>query len=190
MTQYYRIQPELKEYMRFQLDNFDFLDKLGDEFELSDLGKPIQHAWKPVKGKYYPGVGARNMPDISTWEADMLILNQKAYVQIGELLQPYGELLPVDVESGTCYLFNLLARLPENVIDTDRSEYEYFEEEPVGFRTLYFDGMHIPEDQLLFGVQSHFAYNLYCGDRFKHLMEEKGLQGLVFNTTLIDPYFK
>lgn len=176
--------------MRFQLDNFDFLDKLGEEYELSDLGKPIQHAWKPVKGKYYPGVAARNVPDISTWEADMLILSQKTYDQIGEQLQPYGELLPVEVESGTCYLFNLLARLPENVIDTDGSEYEYYEDEPVGFRTLHFNANNIPADQLLFGVQSHFAYNLYCGDRFKDLVKQNGLGGLYFNTTLIEPYFK
>lgn len=190
MTQYYRIQPDLEHYMRFQLDNFDFLDKLGEEFELSDLGKPIQHAWQPVKGKFYPGVAARTMPDISTWEADMLILNQKAYGHLSELLQPYGELLPVEVESETYYLLNVLARLPENVIDTEKSEYEYHEEEPVGFRTLKFNEKNIPEDQLLFCVQSNFAYNLYCGDRFKNLISENGLCGLYFNTTLIDPYFK
>ncbi|MEJ2438976.1 MAG: hypothetical protein P8Z72_04835 [Gammaproteobacteria bacterium] len=190
MTQYYRIQPDLEHYMRFQLDNFDFLNKLGEEYELSDLGKPIQHAWKPIKGKFYPGVSARALPDVSTWEADMLILNQKAYDYLGELLQPYGELLPVEVESETCYLLNVLARLPESVIDVDKSEYEYFEEEPVGFRTLTFNEKNIPEDQLLFCVQSHFAYNLYCGDQFKNLVNDKGLGGLYFNTTLIDPYFK
>jgi hypothetical protein len=176
--------------MRFQLDNFDFLDKLGEEFELSDLGKPIQHAWQPVKGKFYPGVAARSVPDISTWEADMLILNQKAYDSLNEILQAYGELLPVDVDSETYYLFNVLARLPENVIDVDNSEYEYYEEEPVGFRVLKFDEKNIPDDQLLFCVQNDFAYNLYCGDRFKDLINEKGLSGLYFNPTLIDPYFK
>lgn len=189
MKQYYRIQPDLEKYMRFQLDNFDFLDKLGDKFELTDLGKPIQHAWQPVKGKYYPGVAARVVPDISTWEADMLILSHKAYDLLKEELQAYGELLPVEVESDTCYLLNVLARLPENVIDFEGTEYEYYEEEPVGFRVLKFNEKHIPEDQLLFCVQSEFAYNIYCDDRFKNMIDEKDLGGLYFNTTLIDPYF-
>ena len=189
MTQYYRIQPELEKYMRFQLDNFDFLDKLGEEFELTDLGKPIQHAWQPVKGKFYPGVAARVQPDISTWQTDMLILNQKAYNHLAEMLHPYGELLPVDVDSETFYLFNVLARLPADVINMEKSEYEFHEEEPVGFRVLRFDEKNIPQKQLLFCVQNAFAYNIYCDDRFKNMISDKGLGGLYFNTTLIDPYF-
>ena len=190
MTQYYRIQPDLEKYMRFQLDNFDFLDKLGEEFELSDFGSPLQHAWRPVKGKFFPGVAARVLPDISTWQTDMLILNQKAYDLLKETLEPFGELLPVEIESGTYYLFNVLKRLPDEVIDVEKSEYEYFEEEPVGFRVLNYSGNNIPEENQIFCLQNDFAYNIYCDDRFKKLIEGKGLHGLHFNKTLIDPYFE
>lgn len=189
MTQYYRIQPDLETYMRFQLDNFDFLDKLGDEFELSDFGKPLQHAWRPVKGKFFPGVAARTLPDISTWQTDMLILNQKAYDALKDVLQPFGELLPVEVESDTYYLFNVLKRLPDEVIDEDKSEYEYYEEEPVGFRVLNFNEKEIPEENMLFCLQKDFAYNIYCDNRFQQLLKDNGLVGLYLNTTLIDPYF-
>jgi len=176
--------------MRFQLDNFDFLDKLGDEYELSDFGTPLQHAWQLVKGKFFPGVAARVLPDISTWQTDMLILNQKAYDSLKEILQPFGELLPVEVESDIYYLFNIVVRLPDEVIDTDKSEYEYFEEEPVGFRVLAFNENKISDENIFFCLQNDFAYNIYCDDRFKSLVEENGLGGLFFNTTLIDPYFK
>ena len=191
MTQYYRIQPEQDKYMRFELDNYDFLDKLGEIFELSDFGKPMQQQWQPVKGKFYPKAGGITAaPDISTWQTDLLVLNQKAYDCLKKTLQPFGELLPVEVESDTCYLFNVLTRLEDDVIDTESSEYEYYEEEAVGFRVLNFNEKNIPEDKLLFCVRNDFAYNIYCDDRFKNLIDEKGLCGLYFNTTLIDPYFK
>lgn len=177
--------------MHFDLDGYDFLDKLGDQFELSDFGKPLQHAWQPIKGKFLvKAQSARLVPDISTWQTDLLILNQKAHDTLKDLLQDYGELLPVVVGADTYYLFNMLERLPDSIIDMERSEYEYYEEEPVGFRVLSFDTNAVPQDRLLFGVQSDFAYNLYCDDRFRAMMTEKGLGGLYFNTTLIDPYFK
>ena len=176
--------------MRFELDNFDFLNKLGDKFELSDLGQPIQHAWVPIKGKFFPKVAARTLPDITTCEADMLLLNPKAYDCLNETLSSYGELLPVEIGDDTYYLFNLLTRLEDSVIDTENSEYEYFEEEPVGFRVLNFNENNVPQDKILFGVEGGLAYNLYCDDRFKNILEENDLNGLFFNTTLIDPYFK
>jgi hypothetical protein len=191
VTQFYRIQPDQDKYLHFELDGFDFLDKLGEQFELSDFGKPMQDAWVPIKGKFIvKAQSAREIPDISTWQTDLLILNQKAYDRLKDLLQSCGELLPVEVESDTFYLFNMLERLPDSIIDMNNSEYEYYEEEPVGFRILNFDANSVPQDKLLFGVQSDFAYNLYCDDRFIDLLDEKELGGLYFNTTLIDPYFK
>lgn len=192
MTQFYRIQPEQEQYMEFKLDGFDFLDKLGETHELSDLGNPIAKDWQPIKGQFYPRVNARKLPDITTWGTDFLVLNRRAYGELKDMLQPLGELLPLVVEGGDFYLFNPLRRLDENVIDLDASEYEYHqsEEEPVGFRVLNFNPDNIPEDVPVFRVQHDFAYNLYCGDRFKDYINEKGLQGVVFNPTLIDPYFK
>ncbi|MGD9000107.1 MAG: hypothetical protein PVF75_06810 [Granulosicoccaceae bacterium] len=191
VTQYYRIQPEQAGYMHFELDAYDFLDKLGEELELSDFGKPVQYAWKPVKGKFIPkSSGATIIPDISTWQTDLLILNQKAYDGLKDILEPYGELLPVEIGPDTYYLFNVLERLPDDVIDNENSEYEYYEEEAVGFRVLKFDENNIPQDKLLFCLHNDFAYNIYCDERLKNMINEKGLCGLYFNTILIDPYFK
>jgi hypothetical protein len=192
VTQYYRIQPEQEQYMEFKLDGFDFLNKLGEKYELSDLSKPIQHDWQPIKGEFYPRVNAREFPDITTWQTSFLVLNQKAYDALKEVLEPLGELLPLEMESGSYYLFSPQVRLPDDAIDMDKSEYEYHqtEEEPVGFKVLNFNADKIPEDKLLFCMQNDFAYNIYCVDRFKDIVTEKGLFGLVFNTILIDPYFK
>ena len=192
VTQYYRIQPEQEQYMEFKLDGFDFLNKLGEKYELSDLGKPIQHDWQPITGKFYPRVNATKDPDITTWQTNFLVLNQKAYDALKVTLEPLGELLPLEVESGSFYLFNPLVRLPDDAIDLETSEYEYHqtEEEPVGFKVLNFNAINIPEDKPLFCMQNDFAYNLYCDERFKKMVEENWLSGLVFNSTLIDPYFK
>jgi len=192
VTQYYRIQPEQEQYMEFKLDSFDFLDKLGEKYELSDLGKPIQHDWLPIKGKFYPRVNATKAPDITTWQTNFLVLNQKAFDALKVMLEALGELLPLEVESDTYYLFNPLVRLPDEAIDLENSEYEYHqtEEEPVGFKVLNFNAANIPEDKPLFCVQNDFAYNLYCDERFRKLVSENGLNGLYFNTTLIEPYFK
>lgn len=191
MTQYYRIQPEQNEFMAFELDTFDFLNKLGEEFELSDFGQPMLEKWQTVNGKFLGRVGGvQTIPDITTWQTDLLLLNQKAYDALKDTLGTYGEFLPVDVNSETFYLLNVLHRLPDEVIDMDNSEYEIYDEEEVGFKTLSFDASKIPQDSLVFCVQNQFAYNIYCDDRFKKLIEEKGLGGLSFNTTLIDPYFK
>jgi hypothetical protein len=177
--------------MKFELDAFDFLDKLGEVFELEDFGKPMQDSWQPVSGKLLPQVGgATTAPDITTSSTDMLVLNQKAYDTLKDTLEPFGELLPIVVNDETYYLLNVLHRLPEEVIDSENSEYEYYDEEEVGFKTLRFDENKIPEDSLIFCVQNKFAYNIYCDDRFKKLIEDNELGGLYFNTTLIDPYFK
>lgn len=193
MTQYYRIQPEQDQYMYFELDAYDFLDKLGEEFELSDFGKPMLHAWQPVKGKFYPKVGnATKSPDITTWKTDFLVLNQKACDILKDTLELIGELLPVEVASDTYYLFNALERLSDDVIDMDNSKYEYHatEEKPVGFSVLKFNTNKIPQDKSIFCVQNDFAYNVYCDDRFINTIKENDLGGLFFNPTLIDPYFK
>lgn len=192
MTHYYRIQPEQEHYMEFKLDAFDFLEKLGEKYELSDLGKPIEHDWQSIQGKFYPRVNAREFPDITTWQTNFLILNQKAFDALNETLKPFGELLPLEVDSETFYLFNPLVQLEDDIIDMEKTEYEYHqtEEEPVGFKVLNFDEKNIPEDKLIFCVQNDFAYNLYCDERFKNIVTEKGLCGLVFNTILADPYFE
>jgi hypothetical protein len=190
VTQYYRIQPDLDAFPPFKLDNFDFLNKLGDKLELSDFGKPVKNDWKPVKGTYVINAYTSTIPDITTWQTDMLALNQKAYDALKDMLETFGELLPIEVNDETYYLFNVVERLPDDAIDMDNSEYEYYEEEPVGFRILNLDAKNIPEERMIFCVQNDFAYNLYCDDRFIKLLEEKGLKGLHFNTTLIDPYFK
>ena len=191
MTQYYRLQPDPSIYMNFDLDGYDFLNKLGDELELSDFGKPLQHIWQPVIGRFTPKSSvARTAPDISTWQTDLLIINQKAYGLLKDTFEAYGELLPVEIDSETHYLFNVLTRLPDEVIDTEKSEYEYYEEEPVGFKTLFFVEKNIPGDTLLFCMQNNFAYNIYCDDRFKNMVNDNGLGGLIFNPVLIDPYFK
>jgi len=107
-------------------------------------------------------------------------------------LQSIGELLPVEVGSDTYYLFNVLERLADDVIDMANSDYEYHatEEKPVGFKVLNFNVNNIPQDKLLFCVQNDFAYNIYCDDKLKNIVNENDLGGLFFNTTLIDPYFK
>lgn len=179
--------------MVFELDGYDFLNKLGDEFELSDFGKPMLHAWKTVKGKFNPkAAGATKIPDITIWQTDLLVLNQKAYDLLKDNISSLGEFLPIEVGSDTYYLFNMLERLSDDVIDTNKSEYEYHatEEKPVGFKSLYFDENNIPQEKWIFCIQNDFAYNAYCDERLKNLIEENSLSGLYFNTTLIEPYFK
>jgi hypothetical protein len=56
--------------------------------------------------------------DTTTWQTDMLILNEKAYNGLRDVLESYGELLPIEVESDIFYLFNALKRLPDDVIDS------------------------------------------------------------------------
>ncbi|MBD3671614.1 MAG: hypothetical protein HUJ29_12665 [Gammaproteobacteria bacterium] len=178
--------------MKFELDAFDFLNKLGDKYELSDLGKPILSDWEPIKGKFFPRVKATMVPDITTWKTDFLVLNQKALDVLKDVLEAMGELLPIEVAGETRYLFNPLTHLPEDVIDFDNSEYEYHasEEQPVGFKVLNFDPNKVPKAQMLFRVEHDFAYNLYCDDRFIDRLKQSELNGLVFNPTLIEPYFK
>lgn len=190
MKQFYRIQPVQDTYRYFELDAYDFLDKMGEEFEISDFGKPIQHAWRPIKAKYFSKIGgATTIPDITTYSTDMLALNQKAYDVLKATLEAYGELLPILVDDETYYLYNVTTRLPDDVIDFEKSEYEYVQEELAGLKTLIFAESKVAQDIQLFCVQNEYAYNIYCDDRLKNLVEENGLGGICFNPTLIDPYF-
>ena len=85
---------------------------------------------------------------------------------------------------------NLTFSLPDEIIDNDNSEYEYHDEEEVGFKVLNFLEEKIPAENLLFCAENDLAYNIYCDDQFRELVEAHDLKGLHFNPTLIDPYFK
>lgn len=135
--------------------------------------------WWPVPETAFISEGGSEsdpMPDVSKWIDASLVLSPKAYRLLGATLEQWGELLPVRVSGERYYIFNCQTT---GEVDHSQSEKEYFEGEEVGVKKVAFDAGDVSE-KLVFKTPFNSCIEIYCGDRFKSLVEEFALTGVRF----------
>jgi len=102
---------------------------------------------------------------------------------LSEHLELYGEFLPIFCEGIPYYLFNVLKQVDETIIDLDKSEREIEDDIQVGLHKLQFIESKLT-NTLVFKTEYDTFLNIYCGDEFKHLVENAGLTGILFKLDL------
>jgi hypothetical protein len=123
---------------------------------------------------------------VSLWtggSGSSLVLSPKAYRYLGELLSGSGEFLPVLVSGETFYIFNCLAW---GEVDDKNTAYDYFDGVEFGLKCLVFTNA--VEDMVVFKSAVDGCTTLFCGDRFKSAIENFGLDGVVFDTNLVERF--
>jgi len=180
---------------RLRFDRFNYLvgdisldevnAKMGDYFALDAPG--WTDIWVPPDIEFRDDSDQQNVitpPDITCWFINELILNLKAYEAIGQLIAPYGELLPANCEGIPYWVLHVTEKTGMDAVDLDRSARIVESGGYIDLQTLVFNEK-IIGDKLIFKTEYNNFQNIYCTDRFKQSVDEAGLQGLIFSPDLV-----
>ena len=110
-----------------------------------------------------------------------MLLNQKAYDSLSDLLAPHGELLPCELHGGNGYFFNCLNLQPTEVADV---EYRMYKGMCVEVKSIAFPDS-LSDD--VFKHSSEKGFQMYCSEKFVEAVEASGLRGLLFTKDLAAP---
>lgn len=138
-------------------------------------------AWEPVDVKFESDRKANSIPDISVWNLSCLVLNEKAYNVLHQILQPIGEFLAL---KGGFYLFNCLASAAADTIDPTKTSLKIEDihsnhiPESLGFNMDKIAEMHLFKPGFL---ENSF---LICQDELKELILANNLKGVIFEENL------
>ena len=191
MNKIYAIRKDAPNYKQLDLGILDITRhapntiNLDDIYEFSKNNTAMKSWWKKPETKFidYGGEPPSLLPDISCWIDATLVLSPKAYRMLGELLQPSGEFLPVLVRDETYHIFNCLV---PGEADEKNSVFEYVNGNRFGLEHLEF--MDSASELLVFKSTLQSCLTLFCNERFKNAVEGFGLQGIIFDTNLIQIY--
>lgn len=188
----YQLKMIPERFMAGQLDLLELAEQLGGEDLLMTLmnhpfsNESLQPYWKSKEvlecwGPLSPS--SCEVPDVCLWGAGCLLLSAKAYDALHGALQHDGEFLPIVVDGEPMQIFNCRTFVKE---DMTLSERKYLNGIDDGLQTLVFDE-HELEGHQVFKSEKVGAV-LYASQSFKDLVEANGLQGLRFDTDLLDPF--
>jgi hypothetical protein len=162
----------------------------GDDYEtfLSFDGSPRREHWTPVKVRRVRADkdSAFYSSDFPWLGADALVMRRKAVDVLRDLLEAYGEILPLEDEGGV-ELFVLNARALD-ALDEQRSEIQRFASSAriMRIKSLAF------REPVVRGVDifrlPHRASAIYVSERFVEAVEKAGLVGLEFNKVWTAPH--
>ena len=183
----YKLRYDRFNYLLFEISPNEIEARLGDMFIL-DKSETWSEFWQPVNVEFEDGSAKENIaavPDISLLLTNQIICNQKAYDALREALNPYGEWLPITVEGIPYWLLHVTKKTGVEYVDVKNSKrtlyvVDYNEIEKLTFKN------ELLESLLLFKTAYNDYKNIYCTDKFKNLIMEFGLKGLLFSTELGD----
>ena len=132
--------------------------------------------WKPFPTSFVDAWGAPKglMPDITTWTNATLVLSPKAHRLLSDLMEPWGEMLPLLINNETFFLFN-----PQHFGEPDKEAFEYDGTELNNLVKPAFKTDAV-KDMLLYKCPVVGADSLYCNQRFKDAVQSFELSGLSF----------
>lgn len=187
----YQLKYSPERFMAASLGPLELAEQIGNDdlipllLNHSATNEPLLPHWGEVTETFSPlSPTSTEIPDISLWGGTSLILNAKAYDLLSERLALEGEFLPVTANDEQMYIFNCLSfgkEIEELCVK------KYLEGEVDGLETLVFDDEDIA-GKFLFKSKLQGCGTLYCSSHFKALIEELGLEGLRFDTDLLNPF--
>lgn len=159
----YLIEPDF-DYLELDLDPLDLEEYFPESFDLEKILNFSRHnvslkkLWPQIEAGFTDGGGLRKIPDISIWLDGALLLSAKSMQQLSGLLEPHGEILPIQVNNEEWFIFNCLDLLMG------------MNQEREGEKTVY-------------KQSEHNTFGLFCNNEFKNRVEKHGLRGVTFDKT-------
>jgi len=190
----YRISTNIDNMMFFHITQKELESKSGvdPEYHAGSQPKP-QTGWQKVNASFVLPIDYKKsnpipfLPDVTHWGHNHLVFNQKAYDLVSEHLNPFGEFLPVVCEGYDYYLFNILQIADDNLIDQTNSEKNMMTMDGItmqmGIKKLKFKE-HKLKDTLVFKTNYDEYVGIFCNNKFKQLVEDANLKGIVFKLDL------
>lgn len=190
MNQFYKVYESETIYKELDLDLLDVMNAAPESVELSDIlefqrtTKKMSSWWPVLQTDFQDLEGEKNspLPDVRPWFDSSLVLSPRAYRLLGDALKQCGELLPVQAEGDTYYIFNCLT-----VGEDDKDNCSFKQVEGIDFELERLTFKDSNAKHFIFKSEMDSYRNLFCTDRFKNAVEEFGLTGISFDESLIDP---
>ncbi len=163
--------------------------KVGFVAKNTSLLENLKNEWIPINVKLDASSSSKKKaeaPDLSVWNMSCLVMSGKAKKVLEPLLKQHGEILPLN---DGFYLFNCLESVDSKAVDGEQSSFEI---EPVSNSSTELLGT--PKKLVLLSsaikgkeiFKPGFSQNsfLICQNKFKTLVEEASLGGLIFEENL------
>lgn len=112
-----------------------------------------------------------------------MVVSQKGYEDLATDLKAYGEFLPVTGEGNSYWVLHVTKFISADAINSLLSTRIIDEAECINVERLAFHEEAV-SDLLIFRTAFTDYKNIYCTEKFKDLVETKGLKGLIFSTDL------
>ena len=166
------------DYDKYQ--SFCFRNEADAEVASRFNGKPIPD-WEPVPvepdeedGDHLP---ASDFPSLLV--SHMPIFSQRAVDELGDILEPNGQLLPLDYNRGLYYAYNVTKLV--NALDEERSEIVRFSTGRImDIKRYAFVRDELDEGLTIFKLLPTPLLRVFVTDRFVKAVEEAGLTGFKF----------
>jgi hypothetical protein len=146
-------------------------------------GRSVSGHWKPFQVKMERRKASPDLLMLSGFP----VFNSNAMSLIFSQLSEEAEALPIEV-IGTpepLYLIHPINIL--DCLDKDRSTYDRYEDGSEGIILKYKFKSNCVEDRLVFGIQETWIAETFVTERFRELVEQHKLLGLILNeSTLLD----
>lgn len=182
----YRLHPNHNHYKQFLIDADEVESAMGDDCFIYMDSRPTVYLknWVEVSVTFFEESESLDFPDIICDQLGKLLLSNKAYDALRFALDSQGEFLPIksNESANYGYIFNPLKTAEElNAINESAVTHTTWGEvEGFGFSEEKL--VHTP----LFRTELDSYRGVYCTDKFKNLVEQEGLKGLLFDLDLND----
>lgn len=182
----YKLRADRSHYLNVYISPDEIEAKLGDYFLLDE--SLWSEFWKPVEATFQDDSDKKNVtlpPDITMWyTSNNLVVSQKGYDALRDVLQPYGEWLPVTCAGNQYWLLHTTKKTDMDAVDLKQSDRFVEQGDFVELKKLVFKDEAV-NDLLVFQTPYSGYRNLYCTETFKTLVENAGLSGLIFSDDLV-----
>jgi hypothetical protein len=182
----YKLRFDRNKYLAFDISPEELEEKLGEDYFFM-LDEPIwSEFWQALEVKFHDDSDKKNissLPDITCWFTDQLVLNERAYNTLSEVLAPYGEFLPVKYKETSYWVFHVTKLTKLDAINETDSARIVEASGHIEVERMSFINSAV-KDLLIFKTEYNGLKNVYCSEKFKSLIDSTGLKGLVFNEDL------
>lgn len=180
----YKLRYRIKSYLSVFIDNNELREKLGKmQFPKGDCMRDI---WRAPEARLFNRSSNNTegkLPQISDWNGNM-VFSPQAFDTLADELMPFGEFLPVTIESDTWYLFN--ATTISNAVNESKSSQNIMDGMIMGVETLAFKADEL-EDILVFRTDYDRRMSVYCNETFKQLVQTHNFEAVLFREDLTAP---
>ncbi len=177
----YRLNTNDIDYLSLIYDDEEVIEKLGEENLIQIECDPREYApiWRKLSVRFEPALGGKSdkpIPDLQV-HSGHLFLSERALKSLKDVLEPYGELLPVVYSSDNeapkeGAIFNPLKVVSANERTSTKDSFGEV-------ASLFFD-----TEEVIFKTDFDDYFGVFGNELFEGIVTSDGLSGLIVTKDL------